>query len=362
MSNYLKLLVILCFNSAMVELSAFEWNISTSSSKQPAKHTNSAKSFISLERWATNQGRFWTEQYWLSGDFDGDGADDLARIFKDDRDVSIDVYSSNKKGSFTPKNWVAQKGRFWTEQIWLAGDFDGDGTDDIARAFKDDRYVSIDLYRSDKSRFTRENWAQQQGRFWEEQHWRAGDFDGDGADDIARMFHDNRMVSIDAYRSDKSRFIFENWVVRQGRFWTNQHLRAGDFDGDGDDDLVRVYKDNRNASMDVYRSDKSSFTFVNWVSQQGRFWEDQYWLDGDFDGDGAADVARVFKDNRDASFDIFRSDKKRFTIETLAQQKGRFWTEQIWRAGDFNGDGKDDIAKVFKDTRYVSIDVYLSNY
>ena len=42
--------------------------------------------------------------------------------------------------------------------------------------------------------------------------------------------------------------------------------------------------------------------------------------------------------------------------------QGRFWTEQQWRAGDFNGDGKDDLANAFEERNKANIDVYLSNY
>ena len=348
MSVYLKTLSIFLINSVVFGFSTYAQT-----------GTNLSGSKLSPERWATNQGRFWTEQHWLAGDFNGDGAEDVARAFNDVRKVSIDVYRSDKT-KFTRENWVAQQGRFWTEQRWLVGDFNGDGADDIARIFKDGRDVSIDVYCSSKQGFVLKNWVQQKGRFWTEQHWRAGDFDGDGAEDIARMFNDVRNVSIDVYRSNKQNFTLESWTTQKGRFWTEQHMRAGDFNGDGVDDLARIFKDGRNVSIDVYRSDKQSFVMENWAQQQGRFWTDQHWFAGDFDGDGIEEIARVYNDNRTASFDLYRSNKKGFVFSNWAQQQGRFWVEQEWRAGDFNGDGSDDIVKVFKDGRDVSIDTHLS--
>ena len=205
-----------------------------------------------------------------------------------------------------------------------------------------------------------ENWVASQGRFWDEQYWRAGDFDGDGVDDLARVFRDGRNVSIDVYRSNGKAFTMESWTLQQGRFWDEQYWRAGDFDGDGVDDLARVFRDGRNVSIDVYRSNGKAFAMENWALQQGRFWVEQDWFAGDFDNDGADDVARVFKDGRNSSIDIYRSGKTSFTIENRVQQQGRFWDEQYWRAGDFNGDGADDIARAFRDNRNVSIDVYLS--
>ncbi len=350
MSKCLKLLAVFCFNISIVGLNA-QSNIGI------LTHRGS----MSLENWAIAQGRFWDEQDWRAGDFDGDGLDDLARVFRDGRNVSIDVYRSNGK-TFTMESWTLQQGRFWDEQYWRAGDFDGDGLDDLARVFRDGRNVSIDVYRSNGEAFTMENWTLQQGRFWDEHDWRAGDFDGDGADDLARMFKDGRNVSIDVYRSDSKSFVLEKWSLQQGRFWNEQHWRAGDFNGDGVDDLARAFRDGRNASIDVYCSNKNSFVFENWAMQQGRFWDEQHWFAGDFDNDGVDDIGKAFKDGRNSSIDIYRSDKTSFTSENRVQQQGRFWDDQYWRAGDFNGDGVDDIARAFRDERNVSINVYLRRH
>ena len=336
----------------IAKLNAFEWNVSSNVNVQ----TGNAASFV--ERWVTEQGRFWDEQDWRAGDFNGDGIDDLARVFKDGRHISIDVYCSNKK-AFTLGNWASKQGLFRDEQYWLAGDFDGDGTDDLANIYRDGRHVSIDVYRSSGKQFTRENRALQLGLYWDEQFWRAGDFDGDGTDDIARVFRDGRMVSIDVYRSDKTSFQFENRASQQGRFWDEQDWLAGDFNGDGTDDLARIFKDDRYVSIDVYSSEKQVFALKNWASQQGRFWDEQHWRAGDFNGDGIDDLARVFRDGRDVSIDLYYSDKKVFVFGNWFLQQGRFRDNQNWRAGDFNGDGMDDIARAFKDNRNVSIDVYL---
>ena len=351
MGKYLKLLAVFHFNVVIAQLGAFEWSFNSNVNVQS---DNKAAPF---KRWITTQGRFWDEQYWRDGDFNGDGVDDLARIFRDGRYASIDVYHSDKK-AFTLENWASQQGRFWDEQYWLAGDFDGDGVDDLAKVYRDERYVSIDIYRSKGKQFVVEIWASKQGRFWSDQYWRAGDFDGDGADDIARVFRDERMVSIDIYHSDKKGFVLENRVVKEGRFWDEQDWRVGDFNGDGVDDLARIFRDERYVSIDIYGSDNQGFTFKTWISKQGRFGDEQRWRADDFNGDGTDDIARVFRDGRDVSIDLYRSEKDNFVFENWISQQGRFWDNQDWRAGDFNGDGTSDLARAFQDGRYVSIDVY----
>jgi hypothetical protein len=46
---------------------------------------------MTQERWATQQGGFWDTQKWVAGDFDGDGRTDLANVFGDPTNASIDI-------------------------------------------------------------------------------------------------------------------------------------------------------------------------------------------------------------------------------------------------------------------------------
>ena len=46
-----------------------------------------------IQRWATRQGGFWDGQQWLAGDFNGDGKDDLAKAFTDAGLASMDVHT-----------------------------------------------------------------------------------------------------------------------------------------------------------------------------------------------------------------------------------------------------------------------------
>ncbi len=98
-------------------------------------------------RWATRQGGFWNTQQWLSGDFNGDGKDDFAKVFNDGGLASIDVHLSSGSG-FSFSRWATRQGGFWDAQKWLSGDFNGDGKDDFAKVFNDGGLASIDVHLS----------------------------------------------------------------------------------------------------------------------------------------------------------------------------------------------------------------------
>jgi hypothetical protein len=96
--------------------------------------------------WATQKGTYYDTQQWFVGEFNGDGRDDLVKIFEDQQKVSIDAYSSNGS-SFTRERWATQQGLFDDSQSWLAGDYNEDGTDDLAVISNDAGKISIDVYR-----------------------------------------------------------------------------------------------------------------------------------------------------------------------------------------------------------------------
>ncbi|WP_255452687.1 M12 family metallopeptidase [Aquimarina sp. RZ0] len=312
-----------------------------------------------LRRWATRQGGFWDAQKWLSGDFNGDGKDDYAKVFKDGTQASIDVHISNST-SFTMRRWATKQGGFWDAQKWVTGDFNGDGKDDFAKVFNDGGKASIDVHLSTGTGFIMKRWATKQGGYWDAQKWVTGDFNGDGKDDFAKSFKDSGKASIDVHISSGSSFTLRRWATQQGGFWDAQKWMTGDFNGDGKDDFAKVFKDNNSASIDVHLSTGAGFTMRRWATRQGGYWDTQKWMTGDFNGDGKHDFSKAFKDNNLATIDVHLSNGSSFGMSRWINRQGGYWDAQKWTTGDFNGDGTDDFTKSFKDNNLASIDVHIS--
>ena len=212
------------------------------------------------QRWVTRQARFIDGASWFAGDFDGDGRADLATVFGDQGSASIDVWLSTGS-TFAQHRWATQQGGFWNTQKWLAGDFDGDGRTDLANVFGDLGQISIDVHRSTGVTFTMNRWATRQGGFWDAQKWLAGDFDGDGRADLANVFNDLGVTSIDVHRSTGAAFLFQRWATGASGFWDAQKWLTGRFlFPSSTTDLVNVFNDKGQVSVDAYTP--NGFTFV----------------------------------------------------------------------------------------------------
>jgi hypothetical protein len=153
--------------------------------------------FYAASRWATG---FCSGDEWpIVGDFDGDGKDDLAVFIRSsasgDREGNVAVSLSTGSGFKTKTRW---HDRFCVlGEIPLAGDFNGDGKDDIITFCRNEYpnqpgnvYVALSDGRSFGS-----------GELWSDffcvgnEIPMTGDFDGDGRTDIASFTHGTKPES-----------------------------------------------------------------------------------------------------------------------------------------------------------------------
>ncbi|MEU7167403.1 FG-GAP-like repeat-containing protein [Streptomyces morookaense] len=77
------------------------------------------------EKWGD---RTWTKRLLTSGDFNGDGRDDLVAVANDG---TLQLYVANGKGSFDSARSMWPEKEWGAMQYILAGDFNGDGKGDI---------------------------------------------------------------------------------------------------------------------------------------------------------------------------------------------------------------------------------------
>lgn len=303
-----------------------------------------------------------------AGDFNGDGKDDIITFLRDSEegdgrgDVYVALSTGNSFGG----------GQRWHEdfcvgfQIPGVGDFNGDGKDDII-AFT--RSADTGLGMGDVWVALSDGASFGSVMKWHEYFCigneipDVGDFNGDGKDDIIIFVRNAKSGEGrgDVYvaLSDGSSFV--NAGTWHDFFCIATEIPAvGDFNGDGRDDIITFTRDtwSGNGRGDVYVAIAGRGpSFLG----TGVKWHDWFCIGGeipfvgDFNGDGKDDIATMATEGENP-------DKVYVALSTgnAFVGTGEKWTgtvigyNPVPDSGDFNGDGMDDMIyflhESFRDT------------
>jgi hypothetical protein len=231
----------------------------------------------------------------VSGDFTGDGLDDIATFYKvGTTGTEVNMFLSTGL-SFTyrggSQNWWSAASGFNTDKYTdrvVSGDFAGDSKDDIAIFFDaGSNATEVEMFISNGSAFTYQggsnNWwsnvSLSLGNFDSNKikgRIVSGDFDGDGSKNEVAAFYEGTLgVEVVRFKSTGTKPLA--YYGGQNAWWTAQgfdvnritgSVVAGDFsNGDNYDDIAAFYDYtylSGNVRTNVWKSNAlNAFTYVN---------------------------------------------------------------------------------------------------
>jgi len=275
------------------------------------------------------------------------GPVDLASAWNDRKSTSVSVFPSDGSQFGRPNHPSGRDGGWGDNVKWAAADFNGDGTTDLASIWDNGGHNTITVRQSSGTpQFTPVVWAPDVGTWFDNQVWLPGDFNGDGHIDMAQVWDEGGMATFVVYLSDGVRFTTgAQWSKRDGGWGDEIKWAAGDFNGDGKTDIAAIWNNGGNNTMSLRLSTGSGFTIATWATNAGGWQDSTVWLPGDFNGDGRMDLAGIWHEGNATSIAVYPNDGSRFAGWTQWSQRDGGWGDDIkWAAGDFSGDGKTDIA------------------
>ncbi len=277
----------------------------------------------------------------------GPGSFDIQSIALHELGHAVGIGHSHGR-SFSDSRWAT----WWTyrEMKEHVGDFDGDGRDDIMKfdvAGSSPSPSGVWVGLSNGSSFSGGKWATWWTYPYMKEH--IGDFNGDGKDDIMKFDVPASGTSTSGGLwvglSTGSAFSGGKWAT----WWTNRDMKThvGDFNGDGKDDVMKFdvpSSGSTSGGLWVGLSTGSSFSGSKWATWTT--YKDMKTLVGDFNGDGKDDVMKFDVPSSGKSYNglwVGLSDGTKFN--TSRWDTWSTYKEMKVLVGDFNGDGRDDVMK-----------------
>jgi hypothetical protein len=262
-----------------------------------------------------------------TGDFNGDGNADLVTV--NSHKSSVSALLSNGNGTFqAPINYATGNG-FGAVAV---GDLNGDGKADIVTANFYSNSVSVLLGNGNGTFKAAANFLVDVGP----EGLALADFNGDGKLDIGTSNFTGRSESV-LLGNGNGTFLA---VRSESTNFSSVALAVGDFNSDGKTDLALVDYSDSNIEMMLGNGNGTFAAPTNIASATAP----HRVVVGDFNGDGKADLAVANEGNGDTGAGV---------SVLLGNGNGTFKPGVLYRAGefpnglaigDFNGDGRQDLA------------------
>ncbi|MDY7229605.1 FG-GAP-like repeat-containing protein [Hyalangium rubrum] len=294
----------------------------------------------------------------VTGDFNGDGRTDIAAVGAGGWS-NLPVALSNGNGSFRLVNEGIPYFQSWAAETRtvVTGDFNGDGRTDIA-AVGAGGWSGLPVALSNGNgsfRLVNEGIPYFQSWAAETRTVVTGDFNGDGWTDIAAVGAGGWSGLPVALSNGNGSFRLVNEGIPYFQSWAaeTRTVVTGDFNGDGRTDIAAVGAGGWSGLPVALSNGNGSFRLVNEGIPYFQSWaaETRTVVTGDFNGDGRTDLAAVGANgwsglpvalsNGNGSFQLVNEGIPHFQTQAAA-------TRTVV-TGDFNGDGRTDIAAVGAD-------------
>ncbi|WP_057461214.1 FG-GAP-like repeat-containing protein [Pseudovibrio sp. POLY-S9] len=326
--------------------------------------------FSDAQDWSGDVTHFFSsDQRWEVGDFNGDGKDDIFAVYKTGDSLEQRVYLSQGDSFSSVEYWTPDETWVFRDK-WVTGDFNGDGKDDVLTMYAagSDDDTKFRVYLSEDGGFSEPlDWSGDITWVYKSsQRWEVGDFNGDGKDDVFAVYKKGSGLKQRVYLSEGDGFAsVENWTPNETWVFRDKWV-TGDFNGDGKDDVLTMYAagSDNDTKFRVYLSNGDGFSDAQdwsgdttWVYKSSQRWET-----GDFNGDGKDDVFAVYADGSGVKQRVYLSEGDGFTsVENWTPDETSAFKD-TWLTGDFTNDGKDDVVTIYGEGYYnlVKQTVYLT--
>ena len=300
----------------------------------------------------------------VRADFNGDGRTDTAILTDRNLGINVTVLLSTGTGFTYSGLWYYDNSVDFSNVKLIAGDFNGDGRSDLAVVTDRNPGINVTVLLSTGTGFTYSGlWYYDNDVDFNYFKLMAGDFNGDVRSDLVVLTDRNPGVNVTTLLSSGTGFTYSGlWYYDNGVDFNNVKPVGGDFNGDGLSDLALLTDRNPGVNVTTLLSTGTGFTYSGlWYYDNGVDFNNFKLMTGDFNGDGRSDLALLTSRGPGVNLTVLLSSAAGFDYSGLwFYDNGVDFNNIELIGGDFNGDGRSDIAYATNRGPGVNVSVELS--
>lgn len=227
----------------------------------------------------------WTVGDLEMNDFDNDGSPELITAFNEltSNADNTQIHRGDGINSVTNKGMIFSNS-WWKTSALTSGDYNGNGTIELYTALNAPDASGADNTQIFKGNGTTS--ATNLGKKYNHNWWKtaaltSGDYNGDGSDDIFVAFNapDNSGSSTtQIFKGDGINSVINLTSFYSDNWWRTGSLTSGDYNGDGNDEIVVAYNAPNTSGANntqVFKGDG-----VSSLSNLGMLYADSWWYTG----------------------------------------------------------------------------------
>lgn len=300
----------------------------------------------------------------LPMDVNADGLIELVCATDNDGSLGLTVIQAQPDGAggwqlvTGPINGAGPAGLRWYPSAWLLPlDVNGDGMSDLVYATDNNGVVGLEVLISNGAISAGDTFtvlAAQQAptaMYFPGSHLLAGDFNGDGLDDLVYLYGDNGTYTVIPFLADPESYSLMEQAPVNTTIAATGYVMAVDINADGLDDIVHVSLEQGGLAIDVLFSNGTSFQgpvscgpFTIPGSGSGI----PVLMPADVNGDGLTDFIITSQNDQQIQIGILLGDGATFALQNTVTQPSSAlqWSGTVVPI-DFNGDGRTDLVLPF---------------
>ncbi len=273
------------------------------------------------------------------------------------------IYYTKHNGGYQKQSASLIDGLKENTTKFLMGNIDSDPNDEITRIWANDGKVAMTTYDLQSKQWKKVSTSDLQQPM-DDLHWFSGNTDHENNHEIIQLIRGNKQ--------NRWKGTFVNYKYNGTNFFTNQivdnltgyealkwiHL---DYDSDGDNDLVQVWRSEEKSSISLFMCDNGKY-IPKWkaVPHLHAPSDALEWLSGTSNSDNEVDLISIFEDSVNqltiATIPLKDAQEKSKT-NWIKSSLGEHQETDVWLLVDSDGDGDDDIIQIMPN----SFQVYYVN-